>query len=78
MAHGSVSVEDKSGITFSPLGLFPRPWSPSAHSLSGLEFSEVLKRFVLLGQIVAKSLQDGRVLDLRLSKAFYKLILGKV
>ncbi|PHU06662.1 E3 ubiquitin-protein ligase UPL4 [Capsicum chinense] len=77
MAHGSVSVEDKSGITFSPLGLFPRPWSPSAHSLSGLEFSEVLKRFVLLGQIVAKSLQDGRVLDLRLSKAFYKLILGK-
>ncbi|CAN4121598.1 unnamed protein product [Withania somnifera] len=77
MAHGSVSVEEESGIIFSPLGLFPRPWSPSDHSLSGLEFSEVLKKFVLLGQIVAKSLQDGRVLDLRLSKAFYKLVLGK-
>ncbi|CAN4116979.1 unnamed protein product [Withania somnifera] len=77
MAHGTVSVEEESGIIFSPLGLFPRPWSPSAHSLSGLEFSEVLKKFMLLGQIVAKSLQDGRVLDLRLSKAFYKLVLGK-
>ncbi|MCE3052106.1 E3 ubiquitin-protein ligase upl4 [Datura stramonium] len=76
MAHGSVSVEE-SGILFPPFGLFPRPWSPSSHSLSGLEFSEVLKKFVLLGQIVAKSLQDGRVLDLRLSKAFYKLVLGK-
>ncbi|XP_060201629.1 E3 ubiquitin-protein ligase UPL4 [Lycium barbarum] len=77
MANGSVSVEDESGIIFSSLGLFPRPWSPSSHSLSGLEFSEVLKKFVLLGQIVAKALQDGRVLDLRLSKAFYKLVLGK-
>ncbi|KAJ8532872.1 hypothetical protein K7X08_015761 [Anisodus acutangulus] len=77
MANGSVCVEDESGIIFSPLGLFPRPWSPSSHSLSGLEFSEVLKKFVLLGQIVAKALQDGRVLDLRLSKAFYKLVLGK-
>lgn len=77
MAHGSARVEEESGIVFSPFGLFPRPWSPSSHSLSGLEFSEVLKKFVLLGQIVAKSLQDGRVLDLRLSKAFYKLFLGK-
>ncbi|WMV44799.1 hypothetical protein MTR67_038184 [Solanum verrucosum] len=77
MAHGSVSVEEESGIIFSPLGLFPRPWSPSPHSLNGLEFSEVLKKFVLLGQIVAKSLQDGRVLDLWLSRAFYKLLLGK-
>lgn len=78
LAHASMSVEEESGIIFSPFGLFPRPWSPSPHSLNGLEFSEVLKKFVLLGQIVAKSLQDGRVLDLRLSRAFYKLLLGKV
>lgn len=77
MAHGSMRVEEESGIVLSPFGLFPRPWSPSSHSLSGLEFSEVLKKFVLLGQIVAKALQNGRVLDLRLSKAFYKLVLGK-
>nr|KYP43929.1 E3 ubiquitin-protein ligase UPL4 [Cajanus cajan] len=28
-------------------------------------------------QVVAKALQDGRILDLHFSKAFYKLILGK-
>lgn len=36
------------------------------------------KKFVLLGQVVAKALHDGRVLDIPFSKAFYKLILGKV
>jgi E3 ubiquitin-protein ligase TRIP12 len=42
------------------------------------QFSEVIKKFFLLGQIVAKALQDGRVLDLPFSKAFYKLILQQV
>ncbi|XP_009622742.1 E3 ubiquitin-protein ligase UPL4 isoform X2 [Nicotiana tomentosiformis] len=77
MASGTMSVEQESGMLFSSFGLFPRPWSPLSRSLSGLEFSEVLKKFGLLGQIVAKALQDGRVLDLPLSKAFYKLVLGR-
>ncbi|EXC16279.1 E3 ubiquitin-protein ligase UPL4 [Morus notabilis] len=59
------------------LGLFPRPWSSLTDTSNGIEFSEVSKKFVLLGQIVAKALQDGRVLDLHFSKEFYKLILGQ-
>ncbi|KAL7172801.1 hypothetical protein ACSBR2_032303 [Camellia fascicularis] len=43
----------------------------------GLEFSEVIKKFVLLGQVIAKALQDRRVLDIPFSKAFYKLIPGQ-
>ncbi|KAL0309763.1 UNVERIFIED_CONTAM: E3 ubiquitin-protein ligase UPL4 [Sesamum radiatum] len=58
-------------------GLFPRPWSPLLSASSGAVYSEVIKKFSLLGYIVAKALQDGRVLDLPLSKALYKLILGK-
>ncbi|XVF07968.1 hypothetical protein REPUB_Repub06bG0184900 [Reevesia pubescens] len=66
-----------SGILINPHGLFPCPWSPTSDSYNGIQFSEVLKKFVLLGQIVAKAIQDGRVLDVPLSKAFYKLILGQ-
>ncbi|KAK8561866.1 hypothetical protein V6N13_148987 [Hibiscus sabdariffa] len=58
-------------------GLFPRPCSPNSDSCSGIQFSQVLKKFVLLGQFVAKAIQDRRVLDVPLSKAFYKLILGQ-
>ncbi|KAI3696775.1 hypothetical protein L6452_29309 [Arctium lappa] len=64
-------------IVASPFGLFPSPWCPSISVASGIEFSEVIRKFVLLGQVVAKALHDGRVLDLPFSKAFYKLILGK-
>ncbi|GLT92432.1 hypothetical protein SLE2022_102700 [Rubroshorea leprosula] len=64
-----------SGIT--PFGLFPRPWSPTSDACNGIEFPEVLKKFVLLGQIVAKAIQNGRILDLPFSKAFYKLIIGQ-
>ncbi|XVE76239.1 hypothetical protein DITRI_Ditri12bG0156800 [Diplodiscus trichospermus] len=66
-----------SEILRNPFGLFPRPWSPTSDSYNEIQFSEVLKNFVLLGQIVAKAIQDGRVLDVPFSKAFYKLILGQ-
>lgn len=58
-----------------PKGLFPRPWYASADSAS---FQEVSKQFHLLGQVVAKAIKDGRILDIPFSKAFYKLILGQV
>ncbi|KAJ6913754.1 E3 ubiquitin-protein ligase UPL4 isoform X1 [Populus alba x Populus x berolinensis] len=64
-----------SGIVNSSFGLFPRPWPSSVDASDAAQFSEVIKKFFLLGQIVAKALQDGRVLDLPFSKAFYKLIL---
>lgn len=81
--HSSVTVRksleiENSDIVMSPFGLFPCPWSAAVDTSYGIQFSDVLKKFVLLGQVVAKALQDGRVLDLPFSKAFYKLILGKV
>ncbi|KAB1223893.1 E3 ubiquitin-protein ligase UPL4 [Morella rubra] len=79
--HSSVSSRtglqvDDGGILISPSGFFPHPW-PSILNTSNEWFSELLKNFLLLGQVVAKSLQDGRVLDLHFSKAFYKIFRGQ-
>lgn len=60
-----------------PRGLFPRPWPPNADSLCGKLFSKVIDYFRLLGRVMAKALQDGRLLDLPFSTAFYKLVLGQ-
>ncbi|KAH7656854.1 E3 ubiquitin-protein ligase TRIP12 protein [Dioscorea alata] len=65
------------GFVFAPFGLFPRPWTADASSSSKIQFSDVLKKFMLLGQIVAKSIRDGRILDLPFSRAFYKIMLEK-
>ncbi|KAF5727819.1 hypothetical protein HS088_TW22G01516 [Tripterygium wilfordii] len=60
-----------------PLGLFPRPWSPNVDVSEGSQFYKVIEYFRLLGRVMAKALQDGRILDLPLSTAFYKLALGQ-
>lgn len=60
-----------------PLGLFPRPWPPSADATDGSQLFKVIEYFRLLGRVMAKALQDGRLLDLPLSAPFYKLILGQ-
>lgn len=73
-----ISHAEDTGILICPCGLFPRPWSSTMDASDGTQFSEVIKKFTLLGKIVGKALQDGRVLDLHFSKAFYKLILGQV
>ncbi|KAL2537776.1 E3 ubiquitin-protein ligase [Forsythia ovata] len=64
-------------IIQSPLGLFPRPWPPGADTSDGSQFSKSTEYFRLLGRVMAKALQDGRLLDLPLSVAFYKLVLGQ-
>lgn len=61
-----------------PLGLFPRPWAPNADTSEGSQFSKVVEYFRLVGRVMAKALQDGRLLDLPMSTAFYKLVLGQV
>lgn len=61
-----------------PLGLFPRPWPSNADISDGSPFSKVIEYFRLVGRVMAKALQDGRLLDLPLSTAFYKLVLGQV
>ncbi|KAK6143373.1 hypothetical protein DH2020_023721 [Rehmannia glutinosa] len=69
-------VGDKD-IIHVPLGLFPRPWPPNAETSDGSKFSKVIEYYRLLGRVMAKALQDGRLLDLPLSAAFYKLVLGQ-
>ncbi|PPD92712.1 hypothetical protein GOBAR_DD10344 [Gossypium barbadense] len=64
-------------IVQAPLGLFPRPWRPNADASEGSQFFKVIKYFRLLGRVMAKALQDGRLLDLPLSTPFYKLVLGQ-
>ncbi|XP_052192729.1 E3 ubiquitin-protein ligase UPL3 [Diospyros lotus] len=59
------------------LGLFPRPWSPNIDACDGGQFLKVVEYFRLLGRVMAKALQDGRLLDLPMSTAFYKLVLGQ-
>ncbi|MQM13235.1 hypothetical protein Taro_046161 [Colocasia esculenta] len=49
----------------------------STISSDEIQFNSVKHHFALLGKIVAKALQDGRILDLPLSKAFYKLMLDQ-
>ncbi|WCJ34586.1 E3 ubiquitin-protein ligase UPL4 [Euphorbia peplus] len=67
---------EDSEILVSSFGLFPCPWPSTVDtSNDGKQFSEVIKKFFLLGKVVAKALQDGRVLDLPFSNAFFKLIL---
>ena len=69
--------EDQNGeFMQEPLGLFPFPWPSNANSSSGTQFLKVIDYFCLLGRVMEKALQDGQLLDLPLSPAFYKLVLG--
>lgn len=60
-----------------PLGLFPRPWPPTADCSDGSQLHKVIEHYRLFGRVMAKALQDGRLLDIPLSVAFYKLVLGQ-
>ncbi|CAN6481260.1 unnamed protein product [Victoria cruziana] len=64
-------------LVHAPLGLFPHPWPPSSDASEGSKYSKVIEHFRLIGRVMAKALQDGRLLDLPLSTAFYKLVLGQ-
>ncbi|XP_008783678.1 E3 ubiquitin-protein ligase UPL4-like [Phoenix dactylifera] len=72
---GSGKVVGESGFVPAPFGLFPQPWSAANSVSNGIQFAEVIKKFSLLGQLVAKAIKDGRILDIPFSKAFYKVIL---
>ncbi|KAI3736382.1 hypothetical protein L6452_15921 [Arctium lappa] len=74
---GPASGRGAGNIIIAPHGLFPRPWPVAADSSGGSQFAKVIEYFRLLGCVMAKALQDGRLLDLPLSTAFYKLVLGQ-
>lgn len=69
------SITGGSGFVVAPFGLFPRPWSAETCVSNGVQYSDVIKKFFLLGQLVAKAIKDGRILDMPFSRAFYKVIL---
>lgn len=75
VADGIGSVGD---YVQAPQGLFPRPWPVNADATSSSRYLKVIENFRLLGRVMAKALQDGRLLDLPFSQAFYKLVLGQV
>jgi E3 ubiquitin-protein ligase TRIP12 len=63
-----------------PHGLFPAPVSSSAYDVAPPGSPGKLTRgdlFRLLGRVVGKALQDGRLLDLGLSPAFFRAITGR-
>ncbi|KAJ6825012.1 E3 ubiquitin-protein ligase UPL4-like [Iris pallida] len=70
-------IVNSSDFVIAPYGLFPRPWSKAKKSSNGIKFSRVLETFSLLGELIARAIQDGRILDLPFPKAFYKLMLEK-
>ncbi|XP_043712874.1 E3 ubiquitin-protein ligase UPL3-like [Telopea speciosissima] len=74
---GLDSTVEGRDLVQAPLGLFPRPWPSNAEASNGSQFSKVIEYFRLVGRVMAKALQDGRLLDLPLSTAFYKLVLGQ-
>lgn len=74
--NGSGATSD-ADVVQAPLGLFPRPWPPNADASEGSRFHKVIEYFRLVGRVMAKALQDGRLLDLPLSTALYKLVLGQ-
>lgn len=65
-------------VVRAPLGLFPKPWPANTEASEGSQFAKVIEYFRLVGRVMAKALQDGRLLDLPFSTAFYKLVLGQV
>lgn len=56
-------------------GLFPRPLRTNSECKDS---SMLLKNFHLLGRVVAKALQDERLMDIPLSLSFYKLVLNRI
>lgn len=54
-------------------GLFPAPYPPDC-----AELEAVKAHFYMLGVMLAKALQDGRLIDLPLSRPFLKLLCSAV
>eukprot|EP00898_Chlorokybus_atmophyticus_P003350 jgi/Chlat1/4015/Chrsp26S04084 len=76
------STWDASKYVVAPFGLFPAPIARgkdvrghSDHDAAATH--KVSELFKLLGRVIAKAFQDGRLLDVPLSAAFYKLMLGQ-
>ena len=68
-------VASQDDLVVAPHGLFPAPITPPR--MNGKTHASRLKSFNLLGKVIGKTLQDGRMLDLPLAPAFYRMLLGQ-
>ncbi|KAL1920442.1 uncharacterized protein VTP21DRAFT_819 [Calcarisporiella thermophila] len=72
--------DPKSSYVHSERGLFPRPLpaSPSGGEGDGRdEASKIIKLFFALGQFVARSLLDSRIIDIPFHPLFLQMVLGE-
>ncbi|KAK2151054.1 hypothetical protein LSH36_377g01015 [Paralvinella palmiformis] len=67
-------ADDTNLYMFSPCGLFP---APLGRNTKASPVNKIKSKFRFLGKFMAKSLMDSRMLDLPLSLAFYKWMLGQ-
>ena len=77
--RGETSPDDEPYV-HAPHGLFPAPIRPGAPDVAAPKSPGGLTRvelFRLLGRVVGKALQDGRLLDLGLSPAFFRAAAGR-
>jgi E3 ubiquitin-protein ligase TRIP12 len=56
--------------------LFPQPYDPEWLQAGREQAPQILERFRLLGQIVAKCILDNRLVDLQLHPFFWRSVLG--
>lgn len=68
-------VANEDDLVVASHGLFPAP--VTVPRMAGKTHASRLKYFKLLGQAIGKVLQDGRMLDLPLAPAFYRMLLGR-
>ena len=69
-ATPSTGTNEISELVYTAHGLFPQPYQPGACP------KKVLSLFDMLGQAIAKCLQDSRLLDLQLAPSFLRAMLG--
>mmetsp|Transcript_34349 Transcript_34349/g.65613 ORF Transcript_34349/g.65613 Transcript_34349/m.65613 type:complete len:1886 (+) Transcript_34349:253-5910(+) len=72
--HLADPTQSNTDLVNAPHGLFPAPLPPSDTSEATMRRIE---RFRLLGRVMAKALQDGRLLDMNISAPLYKMFLGR-
>ena len=68
-------VANEDDLVVASHGLFPAPIT--VPRMASKTHATRLKYFKLLGQAIGKVLQDGRMLDLPLAPAFYRMFLGR-
>lgn len=65
---GDESTEAQEGTVYAPRGLFPRPYP------LGKTPKAIIELFLFMGKAVARSLIDGRLMDLNIHPLFFRIL----